>query len=215
MGPSAKWNRSVPGCRAFLFIIIANAAAGQNRIPTFGTTVVDNSGLRGEVYEISSDSEELPNFKRLHSVGSIYTTRLDIAPRGFTQGFPGVTGRVEWFAIDYHGRIWVDTPRVLRFGVQSDDGSKLYLDGRLVIDNDGLHPPRGCSGQAELARGVHNIRLSYFQGPGYSLALVLAVARGEGQPWRIFDTRDFQPPVDYDLSRPKHPLSKIKRGSCW
>jgi hypothetical protein len=34
-------------------------------------------------------------------VGTIHTSSLNIPPRIFTDGFPGVTDRFEWFAIDY------------------------------------------------------------------------------------------------------------------
>ena len=37
----------------------------------------------------------------------------------------------------------------------------LYLDGDLVIDNNGEHPPRTVSGALQLASGPHDFRLLY------------------------------------------------------
>ena len=76
----------------------------------FGTTVVIPSGLRGDIYYISPNSASLPKFEKLEPVGTIYTNGLNIPPREFTEGFPGVTKRVEFFAIDYTGR-FISTSR--------------------------------------------------------------------------------------------------------
>ncbi len=158
----------------------------------FGVTVVDNSGLEGKVYLIKPESQELPNFKKLKPKGSLYTSALNIPPRHFTEGFPGITDRFEWFAIDYTGRFWIEREGMYGFGLTSDDGSKLYIDDRLLIDNDGIHPAVKLARSARLTRGVHRIRVSYFQGPRDGLALVLEVAP-PGERWRIFSTKEFRP----------------------
>jgi len=160
--------------------------------PTFGVTVVDNTGLEGHIYLLKRDSSKLPNFRKMKPKGSIYTTELNIPPRHFTDGFPGVTNRFEWFAIDYAGRFWIEQPGAYRFALLSDDGARLYLDDKLVIDNDGIHFAKRVVGSAELTGGVHRIRVSYFQGPRDEVALVLSVERPGGR-WRIFSTREFRP----------------------
>lgn len=178
----------------------------------FGTTVTSTSGFQGHIYLIEEGSEDLPNFKRKKPVGTIYTTSLRVAPRNFRRGFPGMTDRYEWFAIDYKGRFWVETPGRYRFELLSDDGAKLYLNDKLVIDNDGLHSPMATEGSAELTRGVHNIRVSYFQGPGDTVALVLKVASPEGEDWRVFDMDDFRPPPD-KTEWTAGAVRSVKRGS--
>ena len=165
----------------------------EGGVPTFGTTVVIPSGLWGEIYYISEATQWLPKFEKLTPVGAIYTTSLNVSPRDFAEGFPGVTRRFEWFAIDYKGRFWIEKPGKYRFALTSDDGSKLYIDERLVIDNDGQHAPETAKGSVELSGGRHDIRVSYFQGPRFAVALVLEVSR-PGERWRIFSTDEFKPP---------------------
>jgi hypothetical protein len=157
---------------------------------------VDAYGLRGQVYLIPEGSPWLPNFKRLKPVGALYTSSLNIPPRNFTEGFPGITNRLEWFAIDYTGRFWIDRPGKYQFSLLSDDGSKLYIDNKTVIDNDGLHPPTTLTATIKLRVGIHSIRVSYFQGPGGALALILGVARADKTEFRVFDTHEFHPPSD-------------------
>jgi hypothetical protein len=164
-------------------------------ITTFGVTVVDSSGLRGEIYLLPANTVQLPRFEKMKPVGAIYTNALNIPPRAFTEGFPGVTNRVEWFAIDYTGRFYIANPGKYRFLLASDDGSKLYIDGKLVIYNDGIHAVEFEQRTVTLKGGIHRIRISYFQGPRAQLALILAVAR-PGEEYRIFSTNEFRPPRD-------------------
>ena len=184
----------------------------ENPVATFGTTVAISSGLQGNLYLLKPGGESLPNFRRMQPIGSVYTTSLRISPRSFREGFPGVTDRFEWFAIDYTGRFWVDEPGTYRFRLLSDDGSKLYIDNKLLIDNDGIHPPQKIEGGADFSRGVHSIRVSYFQGPRQQVALVLSIVRPDSGAWKIFDTNDYQPPADPSEWLPGK-LSNVKPGS--
>src|SRR5580704_15930666 len=153
------------------------ALAQEEPVPVFGTTVVIPSGLRGLVYYIHHNRTQLPDFEKLKPAGpAIYTSSLNLPPQDFHQGFPGVTKRTEWFAIDYTGRFWIIDPGRYTFALLSDDGAKLYIDNEVVIDNDGQHPPQEKTGAIDLAGGVHGIRVSYFQGPKFQIALVLRIA---------------------------------------
>ncbi len=174
---------------------LALAAVGQDEAPLarFGTTVVVPTGLQGRVYHIRHWTKTLPDFRKLRPVGVIYAPALDIPSQDFDRGFPGVTKRFEWFAIDYRGRFWVEKPGIYTFALLSDDGSKLYIDGEERIDNDGWHLPEEKRVEVELKPGIHRIRVSYFQGPKFQVALVLKVA-GPGEQLRVFSTDEFKPP---------------------
>lgn len=134
-------------------------------------------------------------FQALDPVAVIYTSSLNVPPRNFTEGFPGVTDRFEWFAIDYSGRFWVEKPGLYQFALTSDDGSKLYIDDELIIDNDGVHAPEVKMGRIGLSGGIHRIRVSYFQGPRDEVALTLEIAP-PGEAWRMFSTDEFKPPAN-------------------
>ena len=186
--------------RIALVVSLSGVAAAQEPVATFGTTVVIPSGLRGSVYHIPHNTTQVPNFQKMKPVGAIYTSSLDIPPQDFKQGFPGVTNRFEWFAIDYTGRFWIDDPGKYTFSLLSDDGGWLYIDDQLVIDNGGLHTPQEKTGSVDLSGGIHRIRVSYFQGPKWQVALVLKVA-GPGEQLRVFSTDEFRPPPNPELWR--------------
>ncbi len=68
------------------------------------------------------------------------------------------------FGIELSGYLQISEDGVHRLTVTSDDGSMLYVDGELAIDNDGEHPPQSMSRWLRLAKGLHAFRLDYFQG---------------------------------------------------
>lgn len=178
-----------------------SAARAQDKPEyVFGTTVVDNSGLQGRIYYVKPGTRALPKLGRLRPAGNIYTTSLNVWPQNFNEGFPSISERFEWFAIEYTGEIWIEDTGHYRFSLLSDDGAKLYLNDKVVIDNDGQHAARAITGSATLTRGVHQIKVEYFQGPRFTVALVLAISP-PGSPWRIFNMNDFKPPNDPEQLR--------------
>jgi PA14 domain len=193
-----------------LLLLIAGGvlAAGQEQpAVTFGTTIVVPGGLEGVVYHISKRSKAIPDLRKIKPQGKIYVSSLNIPLRDFTEGFPGVTKRLEWFAIEYTGRFWIEKPGLYRFALTSDDGSRLDIDDYTVVDNDGIHPVATKSGSVELAGGIHSMRVQYFQGPRLQVALVLEIA-GPGEAMRVFSTDEFKPPANpEDWKFPRTPIS--------
>jgi hypothetical protein len=199
-------------CLAFCFTPALSqttpSPAQDAPVAHFGTTVVMSTGLRGDIYFLPPMSYKLPKFDKRKSVGTIYTTELNIPRRSFTEGFPGVTDRFEWFAIDYHGKIWIEKAGKYTWGLVSDDGSKLYIDGHLVIDDDGMHPAQGYARAANLKRGEHRIRISYFQGPRDEVALMLAVVPPGETGFSVFNMNDYLSPealAEWKKSKPDDP----------
>jgi PA14 domain len=193
--------------RGLLVLVASVLAAGQEQPVSFGTTVVVPGGLEGVVYHISKRSKVIPDLRKIKPQGKIYVSTLNIPLRDFTEGFPGVTKRKEWFAIDYTGRFWIQKPGLYRFTLTSDDGSRLDIDDQTVVDNDGIHPVATKSGSVELAGGIHGIRVQYFQGPRLQVALVLEIA-GPGEQRRVFSTDEFKPPANpEDWKFPSIPTS--------
>lgn len=198
----------------FVFALATTLAAQAPTAadPVFGTTVYSSAGLAGKIYYLPPDTELLPRFRESRAVGSVYTTSLNIPPQSFTRGFPGISNRFEWFAIDYRGKIWIENPGVYSFRLLSDDGSKLWVNDRLLIDNDGTHSPEALTGSARLSRGLFELRVAYFQGPRDAVALVLWV-RPPDKEWMIFNTDHFLLPTAAAPAKGK--VSEIKRASNW
>jgi hypothetical protein len=72
----------------------------------------------------------------------------------------------ESFAMKFEGFVEVPADGIYTFYSNSDDGSKLFLHDKLLVDNDFTHPMSEKSGDVALKKGKHPIRLIYFQGSG-------------------------------------------------
>ncbi|MBI1369273.1 MAG: c-type cytochrome [Planctomycetes bacterium] len=103
------------------------------------------------------------------------------------------------FALVFDGTINIPRTGKYTFFINSDDGSRLYLDHAELINNDGLHGMVEKSATVELAAGPHPIGVCYFdngggdglvvswQGPGINKQEIpAAVLSGAGE--NIHDT---------------------------
>jgi hypothetical protein len=102
-----------------------------------------------------------------------------------------VEGYQEDFAIRFRGRIQITVPGTYTFYLSSDDGSRLYIDGTEVIDNDGVHTTRELSAATYMSTGYHNIEVHYFQKSGNYGVTLSWVVPGEINPAVIPASRFF------------------------
>jgi PA14 domain. len=63
----------------------------------------------------------------------------------------------------FSGVIVVPEDGVYAFQTRSDDGSMLYIDGELVVNNDGSHAAISATGMIALSKGCHSYKLLYFE----------------------------------------------------
>lgn len=82
----------------------------------------------------------------------------------------------------FTGYINVPKDDIYTFKLLSDDGSLLYLDGELVLNNDGPHAPVEKSVQHAMRKGAHKIAVRYFDFMGNGGTLKM----------RVFDTQEKQ-----------------------
>jgi hypothetical protein len=160
----------------------------------FGTTVRSKTNmLEGKIYQLKPGTKELPrNMQKDHeSLIVVYTTKLDISPRELKKGSPGLGDIFKWFGVQYRGVISIREAGLYQFRLLSDDGSKLYIDDVLVIDNDGVHDAKSETGEVSLSKGTHTIRVDYFQGPKKMIALRLFVTPPDEEE-KLFDLDDFE-----------------------
>jgi YVTN family beta-propeller protein len=120
-----------------------------------------------EVYDGSFD--QLPDFTTLTPVATGQSTSIRLA----------VTPHVETFALVFTHTLSVTRAGDYDFYTTSDDGSRLYIDGLLVVDNDGLHGAVTVAATVALGVGAHSLRVEYFE---RSISQVLDVGYRAGNP---------------------------------
>jgi hypothetical protein len=67
------------------------------------------------------------------------------------------------FGSESTGTLSVAAPGVYSFGLDSDDGSTLYIDGALVVSNGGAHGPFTVSSPALLSAGLHSFTVNFYE----------------------------------------------------
>ena len=66
------------------------------------------------------------------------------------------------------------------FRLISDDGSRLIINEKTFIDHDGLHGATAKEGSVALGKGLHPLRISYFEASGGNMLELLWSRDGNG-----------------------------------
>jgi hypothetical protein len=162
--------------RGAAFILVVAALVACTPKPSqrpFGVHDYVRHGLRGQYYNVQKGQSLLPNFDALRFKATVFAPVLNVVPQSSADGFPGLTDRNEWFAMLYRSRMRVERSGTYGFRLFSQDGSRLLIDGRTVVDDDGVHPPTSAAGTILLAPGAHTVEVQYFKGPHWRAALQL------------------------------------------
>ncbi len=86
---------------------------------------------------------------------------------GFSRGLDISAGRRDTnVVISFTGYLPIKTAGKYSFRLSSDDGSNLYIDGKKVVDNDGVHGNESREATIQLNPGAHEIRVDWFEKDG-------------------------------------------------
>lgn len=139
--------------------------------------IVDDTtgiGIKYETYLIG-EVDSLPDFSRLESVSKGISFEIS----SNTVELPQET----FIATVFDGQINIPADGNYTFYLASDDGSKLYMNDEVVIDNDGDHGVVLKSESLNLTKGTHKIRVEWMNlGGGYWLGTMI---EGPGLPRQI------------------------------
>jgi hypothetical protein len=70
------------------------------------------------------------------------------------------------FALSVTAQLMIPEDGNYIFGVNSDDGSRLSIDGQTLILDDTLRGPHSIYGHMDLSAGLHDLELVYFERAG-------------------------------------------------
>ena len=91
-----------------------------------------------EVYRLPVGTQRLPNFDNLEAETEVCLSNYDIPVRDWVAGFDGLDKElIEWFALVTKTTLVAPESGRYKFYLLSDDGSRLFIDGEEIINNDG------------------------------------------------------------------------------
>ena len=113
----------------------------------------------------------------LPDVGSLGPPAKEGPARGFDVA--SLAGAKDNFIVQLHGFLHAPLTGTYRLHLTSDDGGRVSIGERMVVDNDGIHPESERTGSIELKAGIHPIRIDYFEATGNEvLGLEVSPPRG-------------------------------------
>ena len=145
-------------------------------------TTAGSVGLSAQVTSMTPTITDLTNLTNSGNNGGQY---FGFKENGGGYGyFPGKynSNNGAWggpFESSYVGKITIANPGTYSFGLNSDDGSMMFIDGQAVVVNgstlkgnsgwqgmDGSDPATQATGSVNLSAGPHDITILYYEGGG-------------------------------------------------
>jgi hypothetical protein len=111
-------------------------------------------GIRVKYYE-GFKGNALPNFSKMQPTKEAVVKQVDL-------NIPG--RRDEYFAAQFEGLLLVPQDGQYEFWLGSDDGSRMFLNDILMINNDGDHAYVDVHRKVRLRAGAVRLRVEYYQG---------------------------------------------------
>lgn len=159
--------------------VTINIPKGEFR--TIKTVQISPSGRRSSINKIIVRNSDLkpalaikPTKKGLkfnYYTGTLFQQVQDLELiKPINSGiFEGTISSEKWKAkteryigLKFDGYIYIHETANYTISTLSDDGSKLFIDNELVVNNDGIHWLNEAYGAVKLGKGFHKLNISYF-----------------------------------------------------
>jgi glucose/arabinose dehydrogenase len=121
-------------------------------------------GLVAEYFALNTGPNTFPNLPA--TVKPTYVRVEKNVDYGDVTGDFYGTRLTDNFYARWTGVLRVEKAGKIQFWTESDDGSRLVIDGKVVVDNGGVHPMTEKAGAAELTAGDHEVKIEFYQGGG-------------------------------------------------
>jgi hypothetical protein len=137
---------------------------GSNQLFVATAAEKAESGLLGEYFSFDDSIEDFPTIAA-DKKPALKRVDKTIDVESTSEAWPR-TELLDHFYIRWTGKLRVPANGNYTFFLESDDGSRLYLDGKQVVDNGGLHAMEEKSGEVQLNEGEHDVKIEFFENEG-------------------------------------------------
>jgi len=128
-------------------------------------TMYDNIGdLQADYFAIDAPTNSLDEID--FDAAPIHSEQLIEINETGTLGAFFEGGPADYFAVKYTGEFDASQDGDYTFYLTSDDGGRLFIDGQLVIDHDGVFAPTLKTGSISLNAGKYDFEMHYFENFG-------------------------------------------------
>ncbi len=144
------WIR-IPSREEFRYHFPAGSPVIKNYLPAISSLNKPEHGVNYTYYEGQANS--VADIKELTQITNGTSNTFDISK----------ANAEDHFAYVFDTYIQIPDKDVYTFYLRSDDGSKLIIDDKMIVDNDGGHSAKTEKGSVGLEKGFHHVKLLYFE----------------------------------------------------
>lgn len=158
-----------------------------------------NPGLVGAFYRVSDPAK----FPVVDALGKPVLVRVDKTVDFPDEGDAEFAGSrlTENFYVRWIGMLTVTKAGSYTVATTSDDGSRVTIAGKVVVENGGIHPMVKKNGTIDLTVGEHPIVVEYIQGGGGAGCILTWKPPGGGEsviPASVFGHKPGQEEIAFD-----------------
>ncbi|MGR3320145.1 MAG: flippase activity-associated protein Agl23 [Candidatus Anammoxibacter sp.] len=137
-------------------------------------TVIQNHNI---IKSVTMDELDPGLIQRCYSnvecLGKPFLTIVKNEPVSFADDDPSKKPYRSPFGIQWTGYLLIKQEGLYQFATRSDDGSRVYIDSEMIVDNHGFHAVEYVSNMVFMNQGLHHIRVDYFDGGGGAIMELL------------------------------------------
>ncbi len=161
---------------------------GPQAGPVGSATPLQRGLFSVNVYKLPEDTKTLPDFSAFRPIKTVATDRINFEPaKGENE--PSGIENTDLLGLRFVGMFAVSGEGIFKWRLQSKDGSRLHIDDKTLIENDGAHDATSKTGYAHLNAGVHSIVVDGFNLKGSpNLKLFVQPPRGPEQIFGVGST---------------------------
>lgn len=164
---------NVVALSTYNFVVRARDLAGNESAPSNQiSATARNNGLLYRYYHHNglSGTAEIAGNGTLEKIG--FVTSFTVSPRTQT----------DRYAFVYEGFINIPTSGTHRFSTETNEGSRMWVNNQLVVNNDGIHTcTKITSGNINLNAGWYPVRIEYFENGGAECFTIRWIRPGMGE----------------------------------
>lgn len=111
-------------------------------------------GIPYKYYQFKEEMNNVDSIAKLTPVSTGIASVIDLSK----------STREENYAFIFEGYVKVPADDSYVFSINSDDGSKLVIDDKIDVLNDGYHAEEEVEKEVKLAAGFHKVKVYFWQG---------------------------------------------------
>lgn len=122
--------------------------------------------FRINIYKLPDKINALPDYSAFKPAQTLTSDKIDLDPTKGENEPSGISEKPDNLGMRFAGMFMVSGEGIFKWRLYSKDGTRMHVDDKTLIENDGIHEPSSKTAFLHLAEGVHTIIVDSFNSQG-------------------------------------------------